>query len=66
MFSNLVHCTHAGDGADVVSDGDKCGLGQVLFTYTVTFLLAHHMTKTNGFKLKEKIISLITNMKVFT
>lgn len=50
QFSNLIHCTHAGNGADVVSDGDKRGPGQVFFTYTVTFLLAHHMTETKGFK----------------
>lgn len=70
MFSNLVHCTHAGDGTDVVCDCDKSGPGQVLFTYTITFFLAHHMTKTKRLKKKQKkriqIYFQIANMIVFT
>ena len=36
---------HAGDGSDVVGDGDEGGLRQVLLAHLLPSLLAHHVTK---------------------
>lgn len=42
----LIDSTHPCYGSYIVSDGDQRGSGQVLLTDAVSFLFAHHVTKT--------------------